>query len=69
MNKCRILTNILPTNTKQNLTLDPFPILNFKEASKKLRDIKIMHICENYLMEKNKKTKKKNTLFGWMVGH
>jgi hypothetical protein len=53
-------------NTKQALTLDPFPILDFKEASKKLRDIKIMQICEKYQMKKKKK--KKKTLFGWMVG-
>jgi hypothetical protein len=45
-------------NTKQALTLDPFPILNFKEASKKLMGIKIMQICEE----------KKKTLSSWMVG-
>jgi hypothetical protein len=53
-----ILTNILPMNTKQALTLDPFPILNFKEASKKLMGIKIMQIYEG--------TKKKNSL--WLDG-
>jgi hypothetical protein len=53
-------------NTKQALTLDPFPILDFKEASKKLRDIKIMQICEKYQMKKKKK-KKKLFLVGWWV--
>ena len=52
-------------NTKQALTLDPFPILNFKEASKKqLKDIKIMHICEKHQM---KKKKKKLFQVGWWV--
>jgi hypothetical protein len=56
-----ILTNILPMNTKQALTLDPFPILNFKEASKKLMGIKIMQIYEET-------KKKKLFLVGWWVG-